>query len=246
MSGATVVRPARRFSRMTAALLLLTASLGLLAIASGSVLAEAQPAPLWFGAAVSPISGASLYVSGGINVADDLAGQTVTISKREMGENSDTVVAAAVPVTHAPWGNVFSATLPGLRHSAILTATWAGDADYLSSSRWTFVPVRAKVTIALTRQTAKFLRLRATVSPLQPQDAPAFISAKSPFVLFQRKMKGAWRYMGMGDTMSSDGQSWQSSTYYGLKPGTYVLRARFVGGDYNAAAVSKTLRVMVR
>jgi hypothetical protein len=208
-------------------------------------MADPQPAPMWLSAATLPVSGASFYVSGGIDVSDDLTGQTVSIFKREMGQNADTLVAE-VPVTHhLHLGNFFQTTLPGLTHSAILTLTWAGNADYLASSHWTFVPVRARVTIAVTRHTAQFLRLRATVSPLQPLDAPALIS-RSILVLFQRRVSSTWKFMGGGDLMSTDGQSWQSETYYHLRPGTYVLRARFVGTDYNSTAVSKTIRVTVR
>lgn len=235
----------RRFIPVAAIVLLLTTSLPILFFSTEQAAAEPQPAPMWLGAATRPVTGSSFYVSGGVRVSDDLTGQTVSIFKREMGQTSDTLVAE-VPLAHQIWGNFFQTTLPGLTYTAVLTASWAGNADYLPSSYWTCLPVRAKVTIAVARQTAKFLRLRATVSPLQPQDAPAFLSAKNPFVLFQRKVSGTWRYLGGADTMSTDSQSWQTSTYYHLKPGTYVLRGRFVGSDYNTAAVSKTLRLTVR
>ena len=188
--------------------------------------------------------GKSLSVSGGITAAADLSGETVNIYKREMGENADTLVAQPT-VTTAPWGNVFQATLAGLKHSSILTATWAGNADYLPSAYWIFVPVRAKVTLTAPRITAKYLKLRSTITPSQPQDEPTFLTAKNFLVLFQSRVDGKWKFMGMAGTASSDGQSWVSATYYGLEPGTYVLRARFVGSDYNAPAVSKTLRVAV-
>lgn len=74
-------------------------ALGLLGAASTSVLADPQPAPLWLSAAVSPVTGASFYVSGGINAADDLTGPSVSIFKRETGKNTDTLIAE-VPVTH--------------------------------------------------------------------------------------------------------------------------------------------------
>jgi hypothetical protein len=37
----------------------------------------------------------------------------------------------------------------------------------------------------------------------------------------------------------------EAHTFYSPEPGTYVLRARFVGTDYNAPARSKTLSVTV-
>jgi hypothetical protein len=223
---------------------LLTLALGLLCAASAVALADPQPAPMWLGAALTPVTGESFYASGGINVADDLTGQSVSIFKREMGEDTDTLVGE-VPVTFDLRGNPFQATLPGLTHSAILSATWAGDADYLPSSHWTFVRVRAKVTLTAPRINATYVRLRSTITPSQPQDAPAFLTAKSFLVLFQRRVAGTWKYMGMGGTASTDGQSWVQGTYYGLKPGAYVLRARFVGTDYNAPRISKTLRISV-
>lgn len=233
-----------RLSLPTVVWLLPLVALGLLAVGSPSARAEPEPADMWFGAAAPPRTGVSFYVSGGVKVADDLTGQSVSIHKREMGENSDTFVAE-VPLIQSIVDNMFSATLPGLTHSAILTATWTGNSGYLPSNRWTFVPVRAQVTMATPRVTAKFMRLRATIRPLQPLDAPAFIGAKRTLVLFQRRVNGTWKSIGMGDTMSTDAQSWVSSTYYGLKPGRYVLRARFVGTDYNSAAVSKAVRVTV-
>lgn len=240
----TIVAPKRRGTILAAAMVVLTTWLAVLGLCECAS-AEPQPAPMWLGAATRPVTGAAFYVSGGVRVSDDLTGQTVSIFKREMGQNTDTPLAE-LPLINQLWGNFFQTTLPGLTHSAVLTATWAGNADYSPSSHWTFVPVRAKVTIAVARQTARFLRLRASVSPLQPLDGPALLSARSPFVLFQRKVSGAWRNLNGADTWSTDSQSWQASTYYHLKPGTYVLRARFVGSDYNTAAVSRTLRVTVR
>ena len=244
MSNTIVVCPARRFSRIIATLLLLTTSLSLLAIASGSALAEPQPAPMWLNAATMPVTGTSFYMSGGVNVSDDLTGRTVSISKREMGQNNETLLTE-LPLSPYIVGSHFSATLPGLTHSAILTATWAGNAEYSPSSVWTFVRVRAKVTLQVKANTATYLRLRSEITPLQPLDAPAF-GLPSPLLLFQCRVDGKWRSMGWGDTGSTDRESWIQATYYHLKPGTYVLRARFVGTDYNTAAVSKTLRVTVR
>ena len=41
----------------------------------------------------------------------------------------------------------------------------------------------------------------------------------------------------------SDAQLIVTATYHGLKPGRCVLRARFVGTDYDAATGSQALRV---
>jgi hypothetical protein len=244
MFAAQRPRRAYRHPRPAVTAVLLVLALGLLCAASAAALADPQPAPMWLGAALTPVTGESFYVSGGINAADDLTGQSVSIFKREMGEDTDTLLAE-VPITHSVFTNEFHATLPGLTHSSILTATWAGNAEYLPSSHWTFVRVRAKVTLTAPRINATYVRLKGTITPSQPQDAPSFFTAKSFLVLFQRRVAGEWTFMGMGDTASSDGQSWVRSTYYGLKPGTYVLRARFVGTDYNAPRISKTLRITV-
>jgi hypothetical protein len=237
-------REGRRSRLSITLVVLLLVALGVLGATCGAAAAKPQAAGMWLSASSPVRTGKSLSVSGGITAAADLSGQTVNIYKREMGENADTLVAQAT-ITTAPWGNVFQATLAGLTHSSILTATWAGNADYLRSTHWTFVPVRAKVTLRATRITAKYLRLRATITPSQPQDIPTFLTADDFLVLFQWRVDGKWKYMGMGGTASSNGKSWVSGTFYGLESGTYVVRARFVGTDYNATAVSKTLRVTV-
>ena len=87
-------------------------------------------------------------------------------------------------------------------------------------------------------------RVVARVTPLQPMDAPAFITIKTPIMVFQRRVDGHWRSSGGGS--STDGESWCSAKYSDLKPGTYVIRARFVGSNYNAAAVSRSLRFTIK
>ena len=228
-------REGRRSRLSIALVVLILVALGVLGATSGVAAAKPQAAGMWLGASSPVRTDKSLSVSGGITAAADLSGETVRIYKREMGKNSDTLVAQAT-VTTAPWGNVFQATLAGLKHSAILTAKWAGNADYSPCRYWIFVPVRAKVTLTAPQVTANHLKLRATITPAQPQDEPAFLTAKDFLILFQRKVDGKWTYMGMGDTASSDGKSWVTGTSYDPDPGDYVLRARFVGTDYNAPA----------
>ncbi len=224
--------------------LLLLAALGVLGATIGAAAAKPKAASIWLSASSPVRTGKSFTVSGGIKAATDLSGETVKIYKREMGKNTDTLIGKAT-VTTAPWGNVFQATLAGLKHSAILTAKWAGNADYSPCSYWIFVPVRARVTLTAPQVSADRLKLRSTITPSQPQDEPVFLTADSFLVLFQRKVDGKWTYVGMGGTASSDGKSWVTGTFYDPDPGDYVLRARFVGTYYNTPARSKTLTVTV-
>ena len=240
----TTVAAQRRRGAIFAAVVLLTTSLAVLGLCEYAS-AEPQPAPMWVGAALMPLTGESFYVSGGVNITDDLTGQRVSLFKREMGENTDTLLAE-LPLTYALLQrNHFSTTLPGLTHSAIITATWAGDANYAPSATWNYVRVRGKVSLQVRANTTTYLRLRSEITPLQPKTAPA-VGLQSPLVDFQRKVAGRWRSLGWGDTWSSDLTSVVQATYYHLKPGIYTLRARFVGTSYNTAAVSRTLRVTVR
>jgi|GEM_PF-2859810 len=211
----------------------------MLAYTSAFVLAQPEPAVMWLGAPDLTRTGAQFSVAGEIHAAGDLTGQTVSIYEREMGENSDTLLVEA-PITYSTAGNLFGAKLPALTHSAIITATWGGNSSYSTSSVWTYVRVRAKVTLRVKANSETRLRLRSEITPLQPHTGPSF-GVPTMLVRFQRKVGGRWTSMGTGKSRSTDGESWVQTTYYHLKPGVYVLRARFIGTDYNAAAVSKTL-----
>jgi hypothetical protein len=230
--------------RLSGALIaLVLVALGVLG-AAGSAAAAPKTATIWLGSPLPVVTGTSFSLTGGIGAAANLSGQTVTFAKREMGKNTDTAMGQAT-VTWTSWGNGSQATLPGLTYSAIVTATWAGNADYLSAAHWIFVPVRAKVTLTAPKVNANVLKLRSTITPSQPQDEPVEMTGLGFLVMFQRKVNGKWTYMGMGGTGSSDGKSWVTGAFYDPRPGTYVLRARFVGTQYNAAAFSKTLNVTV-
>jgi len=223
------------------ALLVIVSLVGGSAIPSQA--AAAEPTSMWFNASSPVTSGGDVAVSGGLKITTALPGATVSISKREVGESADTLVVEA-PLTLAFWGNNFSATVPDVTRTCVLTATWAGTADYLPASYWLTVPVRPKVTISAPRVSAALTRLVARVSPSQPMDAPAFITIKSPFMVFQRRVDGRWR--PFSSWSSTDGESWCSAKYRDLKPGIYVLRARFLGSNYNAPAVSKALRLTIK
>lgn len=211
--------------------------------------AEATPEPtrMWFDAGPGKVvTGESLRVWGGLQITDSLAGQTVAIATRQMDQDSDTLVAQ-VPLRSMGWGNIFDARVSGMRYNGIVTASWVGDGDHLPASSWCYVGVRAKVRLRALHIGHGSLKLRATITPAQPQDAPAFLTAKSwlGLVLFQRQVKGRWQLLSGMSTLDSDLHSRVTVSFSGLKPGRYLLRARFAGTKYNLAAVSKTLRITV-
>jgi hypothetical protein len=226
-----------------ALVLLALVCLGLLSLGGGAVSAQPEPALIWLGAPDLTPTGAPFNVAGEILAGGDLSAETVTITKREMGSNVDTPLAST-PVTFSTAGDVFGARLPGLTHSAIITAGWDGDAEHAASSVWTYVRVRARVTLQVRANTTTRLRLRSAITPLQPHTGPSF-GVPALLVEFQRRVGARWAPLGAGDACSTDNESFVKASYYHLRPGVYVLRARFVGTDYNAAAVSRPLRVTV-
>ena len=228
-----------------ACLVVVALAVGVAVIASPQrAAAAAEPTGMWFDAESPATTGGDINVSGGLKITTALPGATVSVYKREVGESADGLVTEA-PLALAPWGNTFSATIPDVTRTCVLTATWAGTADYLPASYWLIVPVRAKVTVSAPRVSASVTRLLAKVTPTQPMDAPAFVSIKSPIMVFQRHINGHWRSFTGEGVSSTDGESWCSVKYFDLRPGTYVLRARFLGSNYNAAAVSRAIRITI-
>jgi len=234
--------------RLWSAAALAVAAIMILAVAALGVAAPekavaAEPTGMWFDAPTPVTSGGSLYVSGGLRITSALPGETVSIYKREAGESSDTLVAEA-PLTSLPWGNQFSATIPTVTHTSIVTAVWDGNADYLPASYWVCVSVRAKVGLKAAHVSAARTRLVATVTPPQHMDAPAWV-ADSLFVDIQRRVHGRWGYFMEAGVLGTDGENWWRFDYFHVKPGTYVLRARFPGTNYNAANVSRAVRIII-
>jgi len=226
---------------LAAIVILVVAALG---IAAPEKAVAAEPTGMWFGAQTPVTSGGSLHVSGGLKITSALPGQTVSIYKREAGESSETLVAEA-PLTCLPWGNDFSATIPTVTHTSIVTAVWDGNADYLPASYWVCARVRAKVGLKAAHVSAAHTRLVATVTPTQHMDAPAFIAIDVPIIVIQRRIDGRWGYFMEAGVWSTDGENWCRFNYFDVKPGTYVLRARFRGSNYNTAAASRAVRIII-
>jgi hypothetical protein len=134
---------------------------------TGPVGATPTAAPMWV-AASTTLSGHDIAVSGGIQNQADLGGAKVSIYRREVGENSDTLVGE-VPVTcNMMTGNVFEATIPAVVRSCIITAVWVGDAGHGPSSTWMFAGVQPKLKVRALVATPRSTKLRIEVSPAQP------------------------------------------------------------------------------
>jgi hypothetical protein len=218
-------------------------------VLAGPATAAPQATSLWLSAPSATLSGRDIAVVGGIGGISstvDLSGATVRVYKREVGESADTLVGT-VPVTYnLMTGNVFNAVISGVVRNCIITAAWDGSTDYLASSTWMFAGVRPKLKLKVLAATRKSTRLRAEVTPAQPFDrSGAFM--KPPFIaVIQCRRHGAWTgFPASLSTMSTDGESWCTYGYYHVKPGTYVLRVRFLGTNYNVASVSRAVRVTV-
>ena len=86
-----------------------------------------------------------------------------------------------------------------MTRSCQITATWAGNADYLASSSWMFAGVRPRLTLAVKTATRSQTKFRLTVSPEQPfYQLPL---QKPPFIAdVQCRVHGA----GRGSRLSSE------------------------------------------
>ena len=57
---------------------------------------------------------------------------------------------------------------------------------------------------------------------------------------------GVWaRFPAELGGMGTDNESWCIFSFYDVKPGVYVPRARFAGTDYNGGSLSKMMRIVV-
>jgi hypothetical protein len=215
-------------------------------VASSAPASSQLSAPITLWARNATLAGRDITVSGRIVADADLSGAVVNIYKREVGESADTFVAdATVSYDNMMSGNTFSAVVPAVTRSCQITATWAGNGDYLASSSWMFAGVRPRLTLAVQTATRSRTKFRLTVSPEQPfYQLPL---QKPPFIVdVQCRVHGVWTWfpaeLGVAGT---DGKSWCLYGYYDVKPGKYLVRAYFKGSNYNVAGTSSPQRFVV-
>jgi hypothetical protein len=203
-------------------------------------------APITLWARSATLAGHDITVSGRIVADQDLSGAVVKVYKREVGESGDVFVAdATVNYDNMMSGNTFSAVVPAVTRSCQITATWAGNADYLASSSWMFAGVRPKLTLAVKTATRRQTKFRITVSPGQPfYQLPL---QKPPFIAdVQCRVHGVWtRFPGEVGVAGTDGETWCMYGYYDVKPGNYLIRAHFAGTNANVAGASSPQRIVV-
>ena len=245
-TSAAITRVARRSAASVAVTLTVIVAVALVAfLAARPALAATKTAPLWLSAPATTVSGHDIAVGGGIAVSADLSGATVKIYKREVGQSSNTLVAK-VPVTdNVMTGNIFSAVIPAVKRNCLITAVWAGNADYGASSTWMFAGVKPKLKLTVLAATAKMTKLRCQVTPRQPFDRQGMVAP--PFIaIVQCRQAGHWTtFPGELSTAGTNGESWCAYSYYDVQPGTLVLRVRFIGTNYNVACVSKPVSVTI-
>ncbi len=215
------------------------------ALVTASAPATQLSAPITVGAQPVTLTGHDIAVSGRIVADADLSGAVVKVYKREVGEGADTFVADAT-VTHSMMtGNAFEAVVPAITRSCMITVTWTGNADYAASSSWMFAGVRPKLQLSVKSATRSHTKFRLTVAPEQPfYQLPL---EKPPFIAYvQCRLHGVWnRLPAEVGVAGTDGQSWCTYGYYDVKPGTYLVRAYFVGSNYNVAGASSPQRIVV-
>ena len=229
------------------ALLGVAAAAALAACVASSAPATSQlSAPITLWTQDSTLAGRGITVSGRIVAGEDLSGAVVKVYKREIGESSDTFVAdATVSYDNMMSGNTFSAVVPAVSRSCQITATWAGNADYLASSSWMFAGVRPKLKLVAKTATPRKTKFYITVSPEQPfYQLPL---QKPPFLAdVQCRVHGVWTdFPGEVGVAGSDGKTSWMYGYYDVKPGKYLVRAQFGGTNYNVAGYSAAQRIVV-
>jgi hypothetical protein len=226
-------------------LLVLVAVIAVAGTVCGVATAAPQEVHVWLTASSPILSGRDLTVSGGIDAEADLSGAKVSLYKREVGEIVDTLVAET-PITYSLMtGNVFRTVVPDLVRSCIVTVVWAGDADHVAASAWVFAGVKSRLTVNVPVATRKETRVRIVVSPEQPFARQGMM--RPPFIAdVQCRLHGVWkRFPADLGTASTNGTSWCTYRYFKVKPGTYVIRGRFAGTNYNVASFTKVMRIVV-
>lgn len=219
----------------------------LAALVTASTPATAQlSAALWVDAPSATLTGRDIAVNGGITADDDLSGAVVKISKREIGESTDTYVADATVTYNMATGNVFRAVIPAVTRSCVITATWEGNDGYLASSTWMFAGVKPKLTLQVKAATRGKTKFRVVVAPEQPSHRqgmtrPEFIAD------VQCRVHGVWkRFPAELGEAGTNGTSWCTYVYYDVKPGRYPVRAQFAGTNDNVARFSVPQPIVVR
>jgi hypothetical protein len=206
-----------------------------------------RPAPIWLDTAQVTQAGRSLTVFGGIDVKADLEGAVVKLYRRDAGRNADVLVGKATVSHNLMGGNVFSPKLPHLTRNCIITAAWGGNSRCAGSRTWMFAGVAPKLTVSALSvdRRAMVTRLRVEIVPAQPlhrqgRTRPTFLAD------VQCRIDGVWTSFPteLGGA-STDGTSWCVYDYVGAPAGRYTVRAHFKGTNYNAAAFSKPVDIVV-
>jgi len=207
-----------------------------------------QSAHVWISTLYTPgtiSSGRSLRVNGGIDAKADLSGTVVKLYKREVGQNADTYVGKATVTYNAMTGNAFSGTIPRLKYSCIVTAAWAGNARFFAGRTWMFAGVKPRLAVTAPVATQAKTRLRIEIAPLQPSYYQG-MTRPTALADVQCLVDGDWTYFpGELGVESTDGKSWCVFDYFSVPAGTYTIRARFRGTNYNVAFVSKSMDIVV-
>jgi hypothetical protein len=243
----------QRFGEFSAArLALIPVVLAIVAVATVGAFAAAPASPssqaaaqIWLDSPSVILTGHDIFVSGGIVADADLTGAVVRIFKREAGEGTDTHVTDAAVSNDGVSGNVFKAFVPAITRNCVITASWEGNAGSLASSTWVFAGVKPKLTLAVKSATRRQTKFRIVVSPEQPfyKEGPVL----PPLITdVQCRVHGVWTaFPAKRDGWSTDGESWWTYKYHGVKPGKYLVRAHFEGTNYNVARVSAAKQLVV-
>jgi hypothetical protein len=195
----------------------------------------------------NPVAGRPFALEGSLEI-ENAAGKKVKIYSREVGETTDTLVTEVTVGADSGQGSgddesggSFVALIPKLRHTCTITAVYEGDDDYLYSSESIDVEVRARARLGATLVKPGVVRITASVSPSQTD------ATIDPRFVIERRVNGTWKKFRVLVATHPAGAPSPSSitTLLELKPGTYVLRNRFMGTDLNTAAVSKPVTVVV-
>jgi hypothetical protein len=151
----------------------------------------------------------------------------VTISCQAAGEPEPTEPIVTVTTEEIDGQAVFSAVLPGSLHNVLVTAEVAAlTADTLPGAAQATVRVRARTRLTAAKRGARLV-LTARVAPADADGD----------VVFQRYRRGRWVKAGSAEVRHGTARL----TIAGR--GVTRVRARFAGGDDNAASAWATARI---